>query len=88
MEIMNPHLLHLIAYFILTILAVRIGARMFLTLRFTGLAVQNGVLRRSKARLIDILSLEAIRVSPLEATIIVVAHLMLVIGSIVHFYAE
>ena len=88
MKIMDPHLLHLIAYFILTVLAMRIGARMFLTLRFTGLVVQSGVLRRSKVRLIELLSLEAIRVSPLEAIVIVVAHLMLVIGSIVAFFAK
>jgi hypothetical protein len=85
MSIVHPHLLHLMAYSILTALAVKISLRMFLTIRLSGLVVHDAALKRSKVRLIELLSLEAIQVSPLEAGVLVIAHLMLLIGSGVLF---
>jgi hypothetical protein len=81
MMTMHPHLWHFLAYSMLTILAVRISLRMSLTVRLGSLVARDGALRRSKKRLIELLTLEAIQVSPLEAFVIVLAHVMLVTGS-------
>ena len=81
MKLPDPHLVHAMAYGILTILVCRIGYRMFMTNRFRRMLVRSAALAESKRRLIDLLGLEAIRVSPIEAGVVVVAHVLLLSAS-------
>lgn len=79
--IWNPHFFHVVAYSVLTLLVARIAYRVFMIARIRGISVQNSVLADSKQRLTDLLGLEAVRVSPIEAGLILVAHILLVSSS-------
>lgn len=77
MLFMNPHFWHAAAYLLLTMLVIRIGYRVLITARFSGLPLGEASLQHAKARVMDLLSLDAVRVTPMEIAVMIIAHLML-----------
>ena len=85
MFMIDPHLWHAIAYLVLLILVVRIGFRVLMSTQFGGLSLGDDVLMRARGRVSDLLSLEAVRISPAEVGFMLAAHVLLAASSVALF---
>ena len=85
MEIAS-HLLHVVAYTLLTAVLIRVAYRSLLVRQLKRLPV-HPTLEESRDRVVEMLDLAVIKITPFEAFAFVGAHGLLAIGSILDLLA-